>query len=76
MNTKQNVFVAHKRGMNVGEAAIWCMKRFERTKNVYWLRVARRLAQRELQTSVVCINFSRFNTTAACSSGISANEKK
>ena len=48
MNTKQNVFVAHKRGMNVGEAAIWCMKRFECTKNVYWLRVARRIARRTL----------------------------
>lgn len=48
MNTKQNVFVAHKRGMNVGEAAIWCMKQFEHTKNVYWLRVARRIAQRTL----------------------------
>ena len=73
---EQNVKVAHKRGMNVGEAAIWCMKRFERTKNPFWLRVVQRLARRELQTSVVCISFSRFNTTAACSSGISANEKK
>ena len=73
---ERNVKVARKRGMNVGEAAIWCMKQFERTKNVYWLRVARRLARLELQTSVVCISFSRFNTTAACSSGISANEKK
>lgn len=73
---EQKVKVAHKRGMNVGEAAVWCMKRFECTKNLFWLRVARRIARRELQTSVVCINFSRFNTTAACSSGISANEKK
>lgn len=72
----EKVFIARKRSMNVGEAAIWCMKQFERTKNVYWLRVARRLARRELQTSVVCISFSRFNTTTACSSGISANEKK
>lgn len=73
---EQNVFVVHKRGMNVGEAAIWCMRRFECTKNLFWLRVARRLAQRELQTSVVCISFSRLNTTAACNSGTSANEKK
>lgn len=73
---EQNVFVARKRGMNVGEAAIWCMRRFECTKNGYWLRVAQRLARRELQTSVVCISFSRFNTTAACSSGTSENEKK
>lgn len=49
---EQKVKVAHRRGMNVGEAAIWCMRQFECTKNVYWLRVARRIARRELQTSV------------------------
>ena len=73
---ERKVKVAHKRGMNVGEAAIWCANAYKRTKNLFWLRAARRLARRELQTSVVCISFSRVNTTAACSSGISANEKK
>lgn len=46
---EQKVKVAHRRGMNVGEAAIWCMRQFECTKNVYWLRVARRIARRELR---------------------------
>ena len=73
---EQNVKGAHKRGMAVGEAAIWCMRRFECTKNLFWLRVARRLARHELHTSVACISFSRFNTTAACNSGTGANEKK
>lgn len=73
---EQNVFVAHKRGMNVGEAAIWCMKRFECTKNVYWLRVARRLARRSLQCSVKCHGFSASGTTAACNSGTAENERK
>lgn len=48
MNTKQNVFVAHRRGMNVGEAAIWCMNTYKRTQNLFWLRVARRIARRTL----------------------------
>lgn len=45
---EQNVKVAHKRGMNVGEAAIWCANAYKRTKNRYWLRVAQRIAQRTL----------------------------
>lgn len=49
---EQNVFVAHERGMNVGEAAIWCANAYKRTKNRYWLRVLRRIARHELQTSV------------------------
>ena len=73
---EQTVKVARKRGMAVGEAAIWCNRMFERTKNIYWWRVAQRIARRELKTSVVCINFSRFNTTAACNSGTGANERK
>ena len=44
----QKVKVAHRRGMNIGEAAIWCMKRFECTKNLFWLRVAQRIARRTL----------------------------
>lgn len=45
---EQNVFIAHRRGMSVGEAAIWCMRRFECTKNLFWLRAAQRIAQRML----------------------------
>ena len=45
---EQKVKVAHKRGMNVGEAAIWCANAYKRTKNRYWLRVLRRIAQRTL----------------------------
>ena len=52
---EQKVKVVHKRGMNVGEATIWCMRRFECTKNVYWLRVAQRLARRELVCTQVHI---------------------
>ena len=48
MVNEQNVKVAHKRGMNVGEAAIWCMRRFECTKNLFWLRAAQRIARRTL----------------------------
>ena len=73
---EQKVKVAHKRGMSVGEAAIWCNQMFERTKNIYWWRVARRIARRELQTSVACINFSGFNTTTACNSGTTVKERK
>lgn len=57
MNTKQNVFIVHKRGMNVGEAAIWCANAYKRTKNPFWLRVLRRIARRELHTSVARIKF-------------------
>ena len=49
---EQKVKVAHKRGMHVGEAAIWCMKRYEHTKNIYWWRVAQRIARRSLHCSV------------------------
>lgn len=73
---EQKVKVAHKRGMSIGEAAIWCMNAYKRTRNPFWLRALRRIARRSLQTSVVCINFSRFNTTTACSSGTSENERK
>ena len=52
---EQNVFVARKRGMNVGEAAIWCMNRYMCTKNAFWLRVARRIARRELRCTLACI---------------------
>ena len=45
---EQNVKVAHKRGMNVGEAAIWCMNRYMCTKNAFWLRAAQRIARRTL----------------------------
>lgn len=54
---EQNVFVARKRGMAVGEAAIWCMRRYEHTKNLFWLRAAQRIARRELHTSVARIKF-------------------
>lgn len=74
--SEQKVKVAHKRGMAVGEAAIWCMRRYECTKNLFWLRAAQRIARRELQTSVVCINFSRSNTMTACNSGTPTNERK
>ena len=66
---EQNVFVAHKRGMNVGEAAIWCANAYKRTKNRYWLCVLRRIARRSLQCSVKCHGFSTSGTTAACNSG-------
>lgn len=46
---EQKVKVAHKRGMAVGEAAIWCMRRYEHTKNLFWLRAAQRIARRELR---------------------------
>ena len=45
---EQKVKVAHKRGMNVGEAAIWCMKHYKRTQNLFWLRAAQRIARRTL----------------------------
>lgn len=49
---EQKVKVTHRRGMNVGEAAIWCANAYKRTKNRYWLRVLRRIARRSLQCSV------------------------
>lgn len=66
---EQKVKVVHKRGMNAGEAAIWCANAYKRTKNRYWLRVLRRIAQRSLQCSVKCHGFSVSDTTAACNSG-------
>lgn len=66
---EQKVKVAHKRGMSVGEAAIWCANAYKRTKNRYWLRVLRRIAQRSLQCSVKCHGFSASGTTTACNSG-------
>ena len=52
---EQNVKVAHKRGMAVGEAAIWCMNRYMCTKNAFWLRAAQRIAQRELRYTLARI---------------------
>ena len=66
---EQKVKVAHRRGMNVGEAAIWCMNKYRCTKNAFWLRVLRRIARRSLQCSVKCHGFSASGTTAACNSG-------
>lgn len=55
--SEQKVKVAHKQGMAVGEAAIWCMNRYMCTKNAFWLRAAQRIARRELHTSVARIKF-------------------
>lgn len=52
---EQNIKVARKRGMSIGEAAIWCMKRYEHTKNLFWLRAAHRIAQRELRCTLARI---------------------
>lgn len=46
---EQKVKVARKRGMAIGEAAIWCMNRYRCTKNAFWLRAAQRIARRELR---------------------------
>lgn len=45
---EQKVKVVHKRGMSVGEAAIWCANAYKHTKNRFWLRVLRRIARRTL----------------------------
>ena len=52
---EQNVKVAHKRGMTVGEAAIWCMNRYMCTKNTFWLRVAQRIVRREMRCTLARI---------------------